>query len=185
VRDLPEDPILQRAVAKLNGAELPLISLALIGEAGKPAARRFLEFFTVNIRNRNPRAACARTAAEFLHWCGPGYCRPGCCRAGACGGLRRAARLHDVASVRGATSRLSLASSSSRSQFALSREGNRHRRLCRSLTLSLMMSRSQVNRKAIHSTRFLISTSRLTPIIPASQKSLVPHIRMRTAANDR
>jgi hypothetical protein len=72
VRDLPEDPILQRAVAKLNGAELPLISLALIGEAGKPAARRFLEFFTVNIRNRNPRAACARTAAEFLQWCGPG-----------------------------------------------------------------------------------------------------------------
>jgi len=41
----------------------------LIAEAGKPAARRFLEFFTVNIRNRNTRAAYARAAGEFLRWC--------------------------------------------------------------------------------------------------------------------
>ena len=45
--------------------ELP----ALIAGAGKPAARRFLEFFTVNIRNRNTRAAYARAAGEFLRWC--------------------------------------------------------------------------------------------------------------------
>jgi hypothetical protein len=41
---------------------------ALIAGAGKRAAWRFLEFFTVNIRNRNTRAAYAR-AADFLRWC--------------------------------------------------------------------------------------------------------------------
>jgi uncharacterized protein (TIGR03437 family) len=35
----------------------------LIAEAGKPASLRFLEFFTVNIRNPNTRAAYARSAA--------------------------------------------------------------------------------------------------------------------------
>jgi hypothetical protein len=33
---------------------------ALIAGAGEPAALRFLEFFTVNIRNRNTRAAYTR-----------------------------------------------------------------------------------------------------------------------------
>jgi integrase/recombinase XerD len=47
------------------GAELP----ALIKGAGKRAGRRFLEFFTVNIRNKNTRAAYARAAGEFLRWC--------------------------------------------------------------------------------------------------------------------
>src|SRR6202049_359949 len=47
------------------GAELP----ALIAGAGERAALRFLEFFTVNIRNRNTRAAYARAAAVFLRWC--------------------------------------------------------------------------------------------------------------------
>ena len=42
---------------------------ALIDRAGKPAARRFLEFFTVNIRNANTRAAYGRAAGAFLHWC--------------------------------------------------------------------------------------------------------------------
>jgi integrase/recombinase XerD len=42
---------------------------ALIAGAGKSAARRFLEFFTVNIRNKNTRAAYARAASEFLLWC--------------------------------------------------------------------------------------------------------------------
>jgi integrase/recombinase XerC len=37
--------------------------------AGKPAALRFLEFFTVNIRNKNTRAAYARAAGAFLRWC--------------------------------------------------------------------------------------------------------------------
>jgi integrase/recombinase XerD len=42
---------------------------ALIGRAGDRAARRFVEFFTVNIRNKNTRAAYARAAAVFLRWC--------------------------------------------------------------------------------------------------------------------
>ena len=42
---------------------------SLITGAGKPAARRFLEFFTVNIRNRNTRAAYTRAADVFLRWC--------------------------------------------------------------------------------------------------------------------
>jgi len=41
----------------------------LIGMAGERAALRFLEFFTVNIRNKNTRAAYARAAGDFLRWC--------------------------------------------------------------------------------------------------------------------
>ena len=41
----------------------------LIAGAGKPAARRFLDFFTVNIRNPNTRAAYGRAAGAFLRWC--------------------------------------------------------------------------------------------------------------------
>lgn len=42
---------------------------ALITGAGKPGALRFLEFFTVNIRNTNTRAAYGRAAGAFLLWC--------------------------------------------------------------------------------------------------------------------
>jgi integrase/recombinase XerD len=42
---------------------------ALIAGAGNRAALRFLEFFTVNIRNKNTRAAYARAAGAFLRWC--------------------------------------------------------------------------------------------------------------------
>ena len=48
-----------------SGPVLP----ALIAAAGDRAALRFLEYFTVNIRNRNTRAAYARAAADFLQWC--------------------------------------------------------------------------------------------------------------------
>jgi site-specific recombinase XerD len=41
----------------------------LIADAGEQAAFRFLEFFSVNIRNRNTRAAYARAAGDFLGWC--------------------------------------------------------------------------------------------------------------------
>jgi integrase/recombinase XerD len=40
-----------------------------ITTAGKGAGKRFLEFFTANIRNRNTRAAYARAVADFFHWC--------------------------------------------------------------------------------------------------------------------
>ena len=42
---------------------------ALIAGAGERAAWRLLEFFTVNIPNKNTRAAYARAAAAFLRWC--------------------------------------------------------------------------------------------------------------------
>ena len=42
---------------------------ALIERAGEEAAWRFLEFFTVNIRNKNTRAAYGQAAAAFLRWC--------------------------------------------------------------------------------------------------------------------
>src|ERR1700687_2315679 len=49
-----------------QGSGLP----AIIAGAGKGARKRFLDFFTVNIRNPNTRAAYGRAAAAFLRWCG-------------------------------------------------------------------------------------------------------------------
>src|ERR1700732_859270 len=48
-----------------QGGGLP----AIIAGARKGAKKRFLDFFTVNIRNPNTRAAYGRAAAAFLHWC--------------------------------------------------------------------------------------------------------------------
>jgi site-specific recombinase XerD len=42
---------------------------AIIEQAGRNASKRFLEFFTANIRNANTRAAYARAVARFLRWC--------------------------------------------------------------------------------------------------------------------
>ena len=42
---------------------------ALIAEAGEHAAWRFVEFFTVNIRNTHTRAAYSRASGSFLQWC--------------------------------------------------------------------------------------------------------------------
>jgi integrase/recombinase XerD len=42
---------------------------SLIAHAGERATWRFLEFFTVNIRNRNTRAAYGQAAGAFLRWC--------------------------------------------------------------------------------------------------------------------
>jgi integrase/recombinase XerD len=41
----------------------------LIAGAGEAAVWRFLEFFTVNIRNKNTRAAYGQAAGAFLRWC--------------------------------------------------------------------------------------------------------------------
>jgi integrase/recombinase XerD len=41
----------------------------LIAGAGNQTVWRFLEFFTVNIRNANTRAAYTRAAGLFLRWC--------------------------------------------------------------------------------------------------------------------
>ena len=42
---------------------------ALISGAGYGASKRFLEFFTANIRNRNTRLAYARAVGDFFAWC--------------------------------------------------------------------------------------------------------------------
>jgi site-specific recombinase XerD len=41
----------------------------IIAAEGTEAARRFLEFFTANIRNKNTRAAYARAVGQFCTWC--------------------------------------------------------------------------------------------------------------------
>jgi site-specific recombinase XerD/REP element-mobilizing transposase RayT len=41
----------------------------LIADLGDDATKRFLEFFTANIRNKNTRAAYARAVGQFLAWC--------------------------------------------------------------------------------------------------------------------
>ena len=53
------------------------VSRVISGSAALPAlrtpdsdaARRFVEFFTANIRNPHTRKAYARAAAEFAAWC--------------------------------------------------------------------------------------------------------------------
>ena len=53
-------PTVPRSLKLAGFSELPTIFVA----PGAAATKRFLEFFTVNIRNRNTRAA-----ARFLDWC--------------------------------------------------------------------------------------------------------------------
>jgi integrase/recombinase XerD len=48
-----------------SGRALP----ALIAAAGPKASRRFVEFFTANIRNKNTREAYRRNITAFLGWC--------------------------------------------------------------------------------------------------------------------
>jgi hypothetical protein len=54
---------IRRALA--TGMTVP----SLIADLGDDATRRFLEFFTANIRNKNTRAAYARAVGQFLAWC--------------------------------------------------------------------------------------------------------------------
>jgi site-specific recombinase XerD len=42
---------------------------ALVAAAGPKASRRFVEFFTANIRNKNTREAYRRNITAFLGWC--------------------------------------------------------------------------------------------------------------------
>ena len=46
-----------------------LVLPALVASADERGQRRFLEFFTVTIRNAHTRRAYARAAGEFLGWC--------------------------------------------------------------------------------------------------------------------
>src|SRR5579864_5372942 len=42
---------------------------AAIAVQGERVGRRFIEFFTANIRNRNTRMAYARAVKQFFDWC--------------------------------------------------------------------------------------------------------------------
>jgi site-specific recombinase XerD len=42
---------------------------ALVSQAGEQGFRRFVEFFTVNIRNPNTRKVYHRNSCQFLDWC--------------------------------------------------------------------------------------------------------------------
>jgi len=57
------------ATEKLPAAFVGRPFPAPILQAGPTAARRFVEFFTANIRNPNTRTAYARAVAQFFEWC--------------------------------------------------------------------------------------------------------------------
>jgi len=52
-------------VGQGGGFALP----AVIAQAGERAGKRFIEFFTANIRNTNTREAYARAVRDFFLWC--------------------------------------------------------------------------------------------------------------------
>jgi integrase/recombinase XerD len=59
----------RRETALSRGQGGGIVLPAVIAQAGERAGRRFVEFFTANIRNRNTRTAYARAVARFLEWC--------------------------------------------------------------------------------------------------------------------
>jgi len=64
---LPAGAGSSRMVAMVEGfADLPIP--AVIAREGEQAAKRFIEFFTANIRNPNTRAAYVRAVWQFLDW---------------------------------------------------------------------------------------------------------------------
>src|ERR1700743_1932099 len=52
-------------VTPIDGHLVPV----LIADLGDPAAWRYVEFFTANIRNPNTRRAYARACTRFFAWC--------------------------------------------------------------------------------------------------------------------
>ena len=54
-----------RQLSALQAGRLPRLFL----DAGEQSCRRFIEFFTANIRNRNTREAYARAVYQFAAWC--------------------------------------------------------------------------------------------------------------------
>lgn len=66
---LPDATASSVTTASLTIAGLGTVALpAIIARAGDTAARRYVEFFTARIRNRNTREAYGRAATNFLAW---------------------------------------------------------------------------------------------------------------------
>jgi integrase/recombinase XerD len=55
----------RRRLSRIGLEALPVV----IANAGENASRRFVEFFTANIRNKNTRMAYMRALGPFLSWC--------------------------------------------------------------------------------------------------------------------
>ena len=71
---LPEDQLPAVREPAQPGALAPAADAApvvpaLIAAAGETAAWRYIDFFTANIRNPNPRRAYARACGQFFAWC--------------------------------------------------------------------------------------------------------------------
>ena len=69
----PPNPDHQLAVTGgpvAKAASATLVVPALTANAGARAAKRFLEYFAVTIRNRNTRTAYLHAARRFFAWCG-------------------------------------------------------------------------------------------------------------------
>lgn len=58
-----------KAILKNNRSEDTSSLPSLVAREGEQTAKRFLEFFTANIRNRNTRLSYARAVGAFLAWC--------------------------------------------------------------------------------------------------------------------
>jgi hypothetical protein len=54
---------------KSSQRQLPFTLPAIITIEGSTATKRFLEFFTANIRNKITRLSYARAVGSFLAWC--------------------------------------------------------------------------------------------------------------------
>lgn len=62
-----DHPIIFRPHTQLAGV-LPTLP-SVVTRAGENASRKFIEFFTANIRNRNTRLSYARAVRRFFDWC--------------------------------------------------------------------------------------------------------------------
>jgi site-specific recombinase XerD len=69
-RPMADDLIVSGALSNPSPG-VPVVRLvpALIGDAGDPAAWRYSDFFTANIRNPHTRRAYARACSQFFAWC--------------------------------------------------------------------------------------------------------------------
>ena len=56
-------------LVRIDRPEVGLIRPPLVARAGERAQRRFVEFFTAEIRNRNTRTAYGVAVSRFLAWC--------------------------------------------------------------------------------------------------------------------
>ncbi len=60
---------MKNALITTSTEAIPYPAHALIAAGGQRAAKRFVEFFTANIRNPNTRAAYLRAVLPFSDWC--------------------------------------------------------------------------------------------------------------------